>query len=40
MYKETPLEEDRQVTIHVEEPLAFVRRDVEVHDLHLVSRAQ
>jgi hypothetical protein len=35
MYKETPLVEGRQVTLHVEEPLAYIRRDVEVHDLYL-----
>jgi hypothetical protein len=35
MYSEKPLEEDRQVTIHVEEPVAYLQRDVEVHDLYL-----
>lgn len=33
--KETPLPEDRLVTVEVEQPVAYLRRDVEVHNLYL-----
>jgi hypothetical protein len=34
-YSATPLEAERQVTIEVEEPLAYLRREVEVRDIRL-----
>jgi hypothetical protein len=37
-YSREPLPEERPVTIEVREPLAYLRRDVEVPDLHLDDR--
>ncbi len=38
MYSETPLPADRPVTIQVEEPVAHLRREVEVDNLYLDAR--
>ncbi len=38
VYSQTPLPGGRQVTIRVEEPIAYLRRDVAVRDLYLDAR--